>query len=334
MDEARIWVARVNSRDMSDAERAAFEAWLDKNPDHRAAFDKAQELWQTLGALSEDFAAMERRDEADAAHEQTSAPGTPSEHARPSVQQPRRGIAMRSAAAIAAVIAVCLIYFSEDLWIAAVADAATGSGQKAEVTLPDNSRVTLNTASAITIDYSPKERRIHLLKGEAFFVVNPDAARPFQVEAADGLSQAVGTAFAVRKTGASVVVTVSSGEVAVQPSDRSDKGQDSRQLLGADRQIAYDDGTVTVPLHTVDASKVLAWRAGEIVFEDVRFSDAVAELDRYFPGRIIIASGVRNAPRVSGIFQTDKVETAIRAVAAVHGLSIARAPGNRLWVLY
>ncbi|MDA7949601.1 MAG: FecR domain-containing protein [Hyphomicrobiaceae bacterium] len=320
---------------MSAEERAAFDAWLAADTDHRTAFEKVEKLWRALGGLEGDFTEAE----ASAGSPVTGVtpfPELPSNGQKTPITKlhRHRGVT-RAAAALAAMLAIAVFIFAEDIWIAAFADVATGAGHKQEIVLPDNSRVTLNTASALAIDYTAGERRIRLLRGEAFFDVRPDTTRPFRVEASEGLSEPVGTAFAVRKTDDSVVVTVTHGEVAVRPAQAAaEPASYERPLIVADRQIAYRRGIVTARPREVDVAKMLAWRTGKIVFEDMDFSEALAELDRYLPGRIVVASRVGNAPKVSGVFETNDVQIAVRAVAAVHGLSVAQTPGNHLWVLY
>ena len=58
---------------------------------------------------------------------------------------------------------------------------ATMTGELYSVPLPDGSLVTLNTRSAIRIDYSAQYRDIHLGEGEALFEAVEDIARPFRV---------------------------------------------------------------------------------------------------------------------------------------------------------
>ncbi len=51
------------------------------------------------------------------------------------------------------------------------------------LTLEDGTQVRLGPESALGVDFTAGERRVRLLKGEAFFDVVPNAARPFRVAA-------------------------------------------------------------------------------------------------------------------------------------------------------
>ncbi|MCZ9336070.1 FecR family protein, partial [Klebsiella pneumoniae] len=74
----------------------------------------------------------------------------------------------------------------------------------------------LNTASALSIRYSESERALMLEAGEALFQVAKDTARPFIVRAGAGETQALGTVFAVRRSGEDVRVVVAEGRVMVR----------------------------------------------------------------------------------------------------------------------
>ena len=67
-------------------------------------------------------------------------------------------------------------------------------GQKSSVTLPDGSRVMINSASTIsyTSDYNVKERNV-FLSGEAYFDVASNADIPFVVHADKVSDTALGT---------------------------------------------------------------------------------------------------------------------------------------------
>ncbi|MEM9358361.1 MAG: FecR domain-containing protein [Pseudomonadota bacterium] len=342
VDSARGWLLRIETQGLSDDEQGDFDSWLAADPLHRIAFAEQRELWTLLGDLEGEFDDLYAQDLAASDAQSTTnnfklhndtlndnAPGLNE------VTSSRRSRLVPTAAAMAAILALAVVMFSKDIWIAAVADFATRAGHTQDIRLEDNSRVVLNTGSAIAIEYTPQERRVRLLRGEAFFDVKSDKDRPFRVEARDGLAEAVGTAFAVRDASQSVLVTVTEGQVAIGATTIDpDDSRQTRSHITAGQQVAYKSGGATSAQQEIDASKVLAWRKGKIVFEDVAFSKAIRELNRYVPGRIVVISDTSKAPRISGVFQTSEIDSAIRAVAAVNGLTVARTPGNRLLVLY
>ena len=98
----------------------------------------------------------------------------------------RRVIASASAVLAAAVILFMCMLWSRPSENAApeIFEIVAERGQKSSVTLPDGSRVMINSASTIsyTSDYNVKERNV-FLSGEAYFDVASNADIPFVVHA-------------------------------------------------------------------------------------------------------------------------------------------------------
>ena len=114
---------------------------------------------------------------------------------------------MAAAAAIAVLLAPRLLSPRH------TAETAIGALQKLD--LPDGSVALLNTDSAIDTAFTATERRVRIVRGEVFFTVAKDAARPFVVTAGTVAVRAVGTAFNVQRHHGSVEVLVTEGRVRV-----------------------------------------------------------------------------------------------------------------------
>ncbi|HYE37039.1 FecR family protein [Methylocaldum sp.] len=93
------------------------------------------------------------------------------------------------------------------------ADFRTAKGEIRAVLLPDGSRATLNADSAVALRFEDSVRRIELLRGEAFFEVAKDTARPFVVASGEGETKAVGTTFTVRQSKEKTEVAMLEGVV-------------------------------------------------------------------------------------------------------------------------
>jgi transmembrane sensor len=68
--------------------------------------------------------------------------------------------------------------------------------------------------------------------------------------------------------------------------------------------------------------KAVAWRRGEIIFDDTPLSAAVAELNRYNKDRLIIEQPEAQAVLVTGLFQTGDSVSFAHAVAENFGLTV------------
>ncbi|UUX48884.1 FecR domain-containing protein [Nisaea acidiphila] len=304
-EQAHRWVTRLAGGAAGSDDLNALRLWLDIDPLHQAAFEEARTTWQLTESLADDFAV----------------PVTTANVVAFGRASRRRGLVAGLAA-----LAACFLFaaiFDDDLRVVSEADFRTGVGEVREVVLADGSRVTLNTDSAIAVDFRSGERLIGLLRGEAYFDVKPDPMRPFRVAALGGATSAVGTAFAVREDGMDVSVAVSEGTVRVA-SPAVATNSSNGILLKAGQFGGYRESAAPALNGTVDQSRVAAWRNGRIVFDGRSFEDAIKELDRYLPGRILLAGDARRDRPVSAVFSVDAVDGALDALAETQGLNVLR----------
>lgn len=199
------------------------------------------------------------------------------------------------------------------------ADHATAVGDRKRVSLADGSVVVLNTATAISVDYSAKERRIVLHDGEALFDVAKDAARPFIVVAGGVEVRAVGTAFVVRVKNASEHVTVSEGIVEVK------MGDFPPMRIAAGQRLDVGEGD-SFKLRTVDIDAATAWQRGKLIFNRRRLESVVAELQRYRAGRIVVLGDSLKALEVTGVFDLDDTDRILRTIEETTKARVVQMP--------
>ena len=316
---ARDWVVRITSGEPTAEQLEHFDRWLSASPAHRAAFEQEQQFWQRLAGL-QDVARAQSQGETG----QRAEPPQTRRTKRPARSRARPGAAGRLSVAAGALAAACLgvfVIFGDAITAAVLADHSTAQGAQRTVTLSDGSRVHLNTDTAITIDYEANTRRVGLLRGEALFEVRTDADRPFQVAADDGVTEAVGTAFVVRRHADATSVTVTEGTVKVtSPGARTDP--DTSVLARRGQRTRYANGGPPAPAEAFDLTTATAWRDGVIVIDDLPLKEALADLDRYRPGRIVLMADDANFRSVSGAFDVRNIDAAVAGIAATHGLTV------------
>ncbi len=195
----------------------------------------------------------------------------------------------------------------------------TGVGERRVIVLPDQSRVTLNTASQIRVNFERGVRAVELDRGEATFEVTHDATRPFEVHAANGIARALGTEFNVQTSLHDTIVAVLDGKVEVlAPSDTASDRPPSK-ILARGQEVTYRPGTLS-SVRTAKINRIDAWHAGRIVFEDAPLKDAVAEMNRYSTTPLSLADSSLAEQRVSGVFRSGETEALVRALE--HALSV------------
>ncbi len=181
--------------------------------------------------------------------------------------------------------------------------------------MPDGSTAWLDSDSAIDLAFDERGRTVRLVRGRVAVDVAKEAGRPFAVQAGDATITDVGTVFSVDRVGG-LAVSVAQGLV--------DVARDGRVT----RLEAGEAGSFVGPSPRLRplATGELAWRDGRILLDDVSLSRALAELDRYYSGRIVLLDGDLASRKVSGTLFAGRAEEGIAAVARSEGLSVIRLP--------
>ena len=208
-------------------------------------------------------------------------------------------------------------------WRGWTADYRTGIGinQRRLVTLADGTELTLNTNSAVNIDYSGAHRRITLLAGEIFIATARDAARrPFFVSTPYGELQALGTRFTVRVHKQYASAGVLEGAVAVL-----DATGGQRLVLRPGEAAHFTQASLhRAPLAPYGG----AWLDGMLVARDMRLDAFLAELSRYSEHPLACAPAVAGL-RVSGSYPLADLDAILDAVCA--SLQLRRDTVTRFW---
>jgi transmembrane sensor len=179
----------------------------------------------------------------------------------------------------------------------------TAIGEQRDVLLPDGSRITLNTNTAVTVRYADSVRRIDLERGEAVFSVKHDAQRPFDVTAAGTLTRALGTEFNVDMRRDRITVSVIEGVVRVSATgDGGTVEPPGIPALTKGRTVEMHRGDGRIAETAADLNRIHAWRARRLEFSDTPLPDALAEFNRYSTARVVIGTPELQSVRVSGVF--------------------------------
>lgn len=323
--QAAGWVVRLDAGELTAPERAAFEAWLARDPSHAEALERARVTWGELellgdGALGRGPRSLAHSHSAGASGRGSGGrSGTASVGGRARQRDVEHGSARRLGRRAAALACVALAVIALGLWqvpridIALRADARTGTGETQRVALVGGGFAQLDTASAIRIHESAAWRDVQVLAGTVSFEVGHDDPRPFRVHVGDVVVTDVGTTFQVRRSGEGTQVVVASGEVGVAaPGGKATVRAGEMATLGNDGHAPS--------VAQADADAAMAWTRGRLMFVDRPLKDVVTELNRYYPGRIVILDDRAGARRVSGVFRTNDPLAALGAIETNLGL--------------
>lgn len=162
-------------------------------------------------------------------------------------------------------------------------------GEISTVTLPDESKVTLNSGTSITYNrlFNFTDREVSL-KGEAYFEVK-EGDQPFLVHTSNATVKVLGTSFNIRSwqdiqiPETSVILT--EGSLAFYPTGKPDK---SITLEPSQKSTLQNiDGTPKEPVE-VSKEKTLAWMNNQFAFEEMPLIKIIREIERRFDLKIRI----------------------------------------------
>lgn len=304
--EANRWFFRLQAEDVSAAEKQQFSQWLNDDPSHAKAWNDVHALMYSLRGPAQAFY-----------NARVNGRRRPQSPRHGTLTRPTRGssLALRWVAACLTVGIGITAYVQGpvllDRW---GADYVTIAGERQSITLADGTRVELNTDTAVKTDMAGAERRVTVLRGEAFFDIAKDA-RPFVVNTRYGETRDIGTAFSVQKGSSNSTVMVESGIVDV----KAMLGPSTTVRLTAGQTVNYGTEGISVP-RKADLDRDLAWRRGQIVFHQEKLSSVVTKLNRYRSGRIVIVNPWIADEPVSGTFNIDQPDGPIAALEEVLGV--------------
>jgi transmembrane sensor len=297
---AAEWWARLRDPALPDQALAQWTTWLEADPRHAAAFDRAC-------AMAEEAAALKGDQRADLL----------ARFAPPSMAAPRR--APRTLLALAAGLAAVVV-LGGGLFLAyrhgpeAPQVYASERAGHRDIDLPDGSSIELGGATSITARYGHDIRAIDLDAGEAFFRV-AHAERPFVVTAGPLRIRDLGTAFNVRRTGDRVTVAVTEGRVRVSPAaDSSDGGTVE---LGAGREVSFDPETKAMRILDIDPVAATAWREHRLEFVNEPLASVLDNVNRYSSRPIRLTDPALARLTFTGTVQVDTIDSWVAALPRV-----------------
>jgi transmembrane sensor len=314
-NQAASWAVGIGNG-LTPAQRPGFEAWV-ANPANTREFHEMRALCDMTSELK----------------------GRPCEEVLASIAEPepaaRQWLAFGpmlvsglATAAFAVVVGLGWTALRNDGYVAQTYRTATG--QVRDVVLPDGSVVGLNTQTELEWVGNPRDRRVRLLRGEAYFQVVHDPSRPFRILLAHSQVQVLGTRFDVyQMANGDVRVSVISGTVAVEALDNGrDAAPSWSRRLTAGQQIEYSPVGLVADVHSIVAPKVIRWRQGMLETQGEPLSDFISDLSRYTTERIVIADPRAANQKVGGAFSVRNIDGTLDRLSRIAPVTVTHENGE------
>ncbi len=340
--EAWDWIIRLDADDeLNEREKSQLTHWLARSPAHVEQIRKLNEFWgnQVLAELLQPAKKMEQT----------------KSKTNTNWFNPVYGFSF----AIMLAISGGLFYWFQLAQIPVYSNSyVTAYGQHQKIKLADGSTVNLNSNSQLKVAYSEGARDLWLVKGEAHFSVVKDQSRPFNVYAANGRVQAVGTAFTVDLASQSNLnVLVTEGQIALSLARPENNQLNLDQVfstndltvhsaysglmqdvafMSAGDFVGFDssmdietvkhDLTHSIKSLTAQAIEAKqAWQQGELVFTGQSLKEVVVLLQRYSPLQIEIADPELEDLQIGGRFEINNIESLFKNLEANFNIEVQKS---------
>lgn len=180
----------------------------------------------------------------------------------------------------------------------------TQSGQQLTVTLPDGSKVKLNSNSKISYPKNFFNNRWIKLEGEAFFNVVRDESNPFIVKTNSFQTEVLGTSFNVNAYSWSEnKVSVFEGKVKV--SALAADSDQHHKLLKKEEAVEIINNEIRDTNYNLDE---ILWKDGFLVFNHENIQTISEKIQRWFDVTVIVKNQSMIEPNFSGKYANESLE--------------------------
>jgi transmembrane sensor len=305
--DAQAWVIRLASRHVTTDDAQDFKDWCAQSQQHVVAFVRARSVWLALRPAAQRIAQKAYQQDQRAAKQL--APGS----------APGRRAFLRTA--LAASVGYLALSPPLQLWPSLTewaADYRTATGEQRKVVLADGTVLQMNTQTRLNVA-SGDTRVVDLLAGEVEVGVVPGTHR-LEVAAASGMISGDDASFNVRNLDSEVCVTCLAGRIDVAVGKR-------RVALDAGNQLTYGEQGIGAPM-PVNPALVSAWRQRSLVFNQTPLAAVVAEVNRYRPGKLVLANASLGRNQVQANISIDHLDDVIALIRDVYGAEVTHLPGG------
>lgn len=228
----------------------------------------------------------------------------------------------------------------------------TAKGTRSQLTLPDGSKVWLNAGSRLTYpkQFAPGASRKVTLQGEAFFVVTPDANRPFFVHTNAIHIRVLGTSFNVRAypqedsaetslvQGSIEVALDEKGEqvialrpnekltVPVRPLHASSKGP---QAAAPEVLRVYKSRLIPVRDSILTET---AWVQNKLAFRHLQLEKVAEMLEDWYDIEIGFKNEKKKQLYFTGVFDNENLDQVMNALETTLSFRWSRDTTGKIWI--
>jgi len=306
-EQACLWISRLD-RQLSSDEEDQLGQWLKQSPNHHQILIEMASYWDDLTVLNQLSTLF------------------PLQPAASKNSKRFTRIAIAASIVLVSLFSMNQLFndniFRNQSYQANNSLLQTQIGEQANFMLPDGSKIHLNTASIVKLDFSAEQRTLTLVQGEASFDVAKDKTRPFTVNVGTQSFTALGTVFNVQKNDDKAMeLVVTEGRVLITKTNQSVAqlthaitNSDDLTMAGtivASGEKAIIEHNVEAPLEQVPLEQLqrdLAWQQGMLIFEGEPLAQALIEVSRYTNTKFELVDDQLATLKVAGYFKAGDID--------------------------
>lgn len=205
----------------------------------------------------------------------------------------------------------CLLNNREPM--AGLLEVRTNPGTTTRLTLPDSTRVWLNSSTVLSYParFGDGTRDVRL-SGEAYFEVSKEPAHRFVVHTPqESAIEVYGTSFNVEAYADAPYITTTLTEGKVGFCYRH--GTDTRRAgLDPGEKLVYDVAAQDVSLHKTNGLSELSWKDGLVIFNNTPLPEALHMLGKRFNVDFTVTDPALLDDRFTGTFDDQQLEQILR----------------------
>lgn len=306
MQEAADWLVRQQEKALTETEQTQLEQWQQSCDGNRFAWERAQRFIHQVDELPKDMASAILN--------------------RPDDERRRLNIG-KLALLLAAGPLVWGSYktIKTQQWSA---DYRTAKGERKQITLPDGTMVTLNTATAFDIVFDQSSRLLSLREGEIevnAITTGSQGSKPFTVKTQEAFLSPLDANFTVRQYSELTRVGVIQGNVQVLPRLTADiNGHQIESGLQADLS------SYTLLSKQPLSAGTTSWLDNMLAVHNMPLNTFIQEVSRYHSGLLRVSPDIQKI-EVSGAFPIQDINIILNMLSNTYPINIKHYLSN-YWV--
>lgn len=307
-------ITKKLSEEISLEEDQKLQAWLEESDENQQVFESYQATWNEMDRVKDKTSR-----EIDL---EWSRLESMIDFEEPSNQVNERSLFTNVYRYAAAIIVIVIASFSVYYFLNNQGtEQLVAQVQIQEVELSEGSKVTVNSNSKLTYPKTfQKDKREVELIGEAFFEVAKDPQRPFIINTGNIRVEVLGTSFNIKayENQEQVEVTVSSGKVAVYPSNNPEE----RVILIKGQKAIFYKSSTKIETSLNEDINFDSWKTKEIIFEDTPMPEVIRIINEIYKSDLKLVGVELNECPVTTTFDNQTLESVLNVLESTLDLKI------------